>query len=509
MSFLNIPIIDEAKKYMDRNAISSSGVDYTYQQLINSSYSFAQSYLAVNGDLSEERVVFMVKPGFNYVMVQWGIWLSGGVAVPVSITSPFETLQYVLNDTKATHLVIDNSLVDIITLVQRNYTIKICLIDKEKVVQSFQPPVTSLINVNRMAMILYTSGTTSLPKGVVTTHANIVSQVTTLVKAWEWKNTDYTLCVLPLNHIHGIVNVVCCAMWSGACCEFLPKFDAEKVYKTFLEGKLTLFMAVPTIYYKLISQWEIMPTKEKILLQEMMENQRLMVCGSAALPVTILNKWRKISGHTLLERYGMTEIGMALSNRLKGRRYPGYVGKPLPNVQVRITDDNNKPLPIGLSGEIQVKGPLVFKQYWNRDKETKESFTDDGWFKTGDIGIIENDNFKILGRSSIDIIKSGAFKISTIEIEEVLRENKAVLDCSVIGLPDEEWGEIVCAVIVEKMPINKVNLKRWLRSRLAPEKIPRRFEIMQDLPKNTMGKVSKKILLAQLNNQVSIDSTTT
>ena len=381
-----------------------------------------------------------------------------------------------------------------------NYTIKLHLIEKELAVQTFKPSVTSLINVNRMAMILYTSGTTSLPKGVVTTHANIVAQVTTLVKAWEWTMTDYTLCVLPLNHIHGIVNVVCCALWSGACCEFLPKFDAEKVYNIFLEGKLTLFMAVPTIYYKLISQWEIMPSREKSLLQEKMENQRLMVCGSAALPVTILNKWRKISGHTLLERYGMTEIGMALSNRLKGRRFPGYVGKPLANVQVRITDEENKNLPIGLSGEIQVKGPLVFKKYWNRDKETKESFTEDGWFKTGDIGIIENNNFKILGRNSIDIIKSGAYKISAIEIEEVLREYKAVLDCSVVGLPDEEWGEIVCAVIVEKHTINKVNLKRWLRGRLAPEKIPRRFEIMKDLPKNIMGKVTKKDLVLLLTS---------
>lgn len=500
MNLFNIPIIDEAKKYADRDAISSHGVVYTYQQLINSSQSFAQSYLAVNGDLCEERVVFMVKPGFNYVMVQWGIWLAGGVAVPVSVTSPFETLQYVLNDTKATHLVIDKSLTDIIAKVPLNYTIKLHLIEKELAVQTFKPSITSLINVNRMAMILYTSGTTSLPKGVVTTHANIVAQVTTLVKAWEWTMTDYTLCVLPLNHIHGIVNVVCCALWSGACCEFLPKFDAEKVYTIFLEGKLTLFMAVPTIYYKLISQWDIIPSKEKNILQEKMENQRLMVCGSAALPVTILNKWRKISGHTLLERYGMTEIGMALSNRLKGRRFPGYVGKPLANVQVRITDEENKNLPIGLSGEIQVKGPLVFKKYWNRDKETQESFTDDGWFKTGDIGIIENDNFKILGRNSIDIIKSGAYKISAIEIEEVLREYKAVLDCSVVGLPDEEWGEIVCAVIVEKHTINKVNLKRWLRGRLAPEKIPRRFEIMKDLPKNTMGKVTKKDLVVLLTS---------
>ena len=492
-----IPIIEQAKQFRNNIAIYSLGKPYTYQQLIDSSECFARTLLGTKKDLSEERVVFMVKPGFNYVMVQWAIWLAGGVAVPISTSSPLETIQYVLNDTNASILVIDNNYAELIKLAKLTYGIHVHILDEEQSFSNHKPFFSPVIELNRMAMILYTSGTTSLPKGVVTSHNNIVAQITTLIKSWEWTEKDYTLCVLPLNHIHGIINVVCCALWAGASCEFLPKFDAGNVFRIFGEGKLTLFMAVPTIYYKLISYWDEIPYNEKLLIQEKMEKQRLMVSGSAALPVSMLKKWRDISGHTLLERYGMTEIGMALSNRLKGRRYPGYVGRPLAKVQVRIADENNKSLAIGLAGEIQVKGPSVFKMYWNRTEETLESFTADGWFKTGDIGIIENDNFKILGRNSIDIIKSGAYKISAIEIEEVLRENKHILDCSVIGLPNEEWGEIVCAVLVEKAPINIANLKRWLKNKLSSDKIPRRFEIVHELPTNAMGKVSKKELLDQ------------
>lgn len=503
MHLFTIPIIKEVRNYANKTAICSSNKEFTYQQLLDSSHYFAETILACKGDLLESRVIFMVHPSFNYVMVQWAIWLAGGVAVPVNITSPFDTLEYVLTDTGATHLIIDEGLESIVHKVKAQYkNIKLITIGAEEVFPYTQPIVDNNIDLDRMAMILYTSGTTNLPKGVVTTHGNIMAQVTTLIKAWEWTEKDYTLCVLPLNHIHGIVNVVCCALWAGACCEFVSKFDEETVYSIFEKGKVTVFMAVPTIYYKLIAYWEQIPTKEKLIVQEKMENQRLMVCGSAALPVSILKKWRKISGHTLLERYGMTEIGMALSNRLKGRRYPGYVGKPLPKVQVRIADEDNKMLGIGFSGEIQVKGPQVFKKYWNRDKEMEAAFTMDGWFKTGDIGIIENDNFKILGRNSIDIIKSGAYKISAIEIEEVLRAYKNILDCSVVGLPDDEWGEIVCAVIVAKPTIDIKNLKRWLRNKLAPEKKPRRFEIVEELPKNAVGKVSKKDIIHLLSNNI-------
>jgi len=491
-----LPIIDQAKRHLHNIAIQSLGKSYTYQQLLESSEYYAGILLQQSKDLNEQRVLFMVKPGFNYVMVQWAIWRAGGVAVPLSITSPFESIQYVINDTEASILVIDKEFENIIHQTKSHYPIQVHVLENEQVCfKNNEIDLPDDISLDRMAMILYTSGTTSVPKGVVTTHANIVAQITVLIEAWEWTEKDYTLCVLPLHHIHGIINVVCCSMWSGACCEFLPKFDAGHVMRIFGEGKITLFMAVPTIYFKLISYWDEIPLQDRLLLRDKMENQRVMVCGSAALPVSMLKKWKKISGQILLERYGMTEIGMALSNRLKGRRYPGYVGKPLPNIHVRITDENDKILSIGMPGEIQVKGPSVFKKYWKREKETTASFTEDGWFRTGDIGIIENNNFKILGRNSIDIIKSGAYKISALEIEEVLREYKNIAECSVIGLPDDEWGEIVCAVLVEKAEIDFSVLKRWLRNKLSSDKIPRRFEIVNELPRNAMGKVSKKELI--------------
>jgi len=185
-------------------------------------------------------------------------------------------------------------------------------------------------------MILYTSGTTSKPKGVVTTHANIEAQITGLVNAWEWEKDDYILNILPLHHVHGIINVMSCALWSGACCEFLPKFDAKTVWKIIESGRLTLFMAVPTIYYKLISYWEEASSEEQQKMSKAASKLRLMVSGSAALPVPVLEKWRSISSQTLLERYGMTEIGMGLSNSYRNERRPGHVGLPLPSVEMRL-----------------------------------------------------------------------------------------------------------------------------------------------------------------------------
>ena len=226
------------------------------------------------------------------------------------------------------------------------------------------PPLR--VEVGRRAMIVYTSGTTAKPKGAVTTHANLEAQVTSLVSAWEWAADDRTLLVLPLHHVHGIVNVVTCALWAGATCDMLPKFDAAKVWSRIAQGDLTLFMAVPTIYQRLIAEWEGAPPAERTKMSAGCAKMRLMVSGSAALPVSTLERWKEISGHTLLERYGMTEIGMALSNPLHGERRPGTVGIPLPGVDVQLTNE----------GEIEVKGPSVFLEYWRKPAETKAAFRD-------------------------------------------------------------------------------------------------------------------------------------
>ncbi len=492
-----IPIIEQAKNHFNRIAIYSSGKSYTYEQLIESSGYYAKKLLNNKDDLREERVAFMVKPGFNYVMVQWGIWQAGGVAVPLDINSPIELLQNIINETKPLTLVIDKDFAEMVQSLLENHQCKVITIDTEQTYYSNQTYSDLNIDLDRMALILYKSDNIKLTKGVVITHANIYAQINSLVKSLEWKKNDYTLSLLPLHQIQGIIDVVCCSLWVGACCEFLFKFNEANIFQTFGEGKVTLFMADSNIYNRLIKFWNEIPYREKLLIQEKMEHQRLMVNTSTLMSVSMLHKWKKISGQTLIERYGMTETGMVFSNPLKGKRNPGYVGKPLPKVQVRIADENNKSIGIGSLGEIQVKGPNVFKMYWNKEQETKDAFTKDGWFRTGDIGIIENDNFKLLGKDNADIITLEGNKISALEIEQVLKAHKNIIDCSVIGLKDESLGKVACAIIVPKLPISENNLKRWLKNKLDSDKIPKKFMMIDKLPKNSSGKISKGILIKQ------------
>ena len=225
---------------------------------------------------------------------------------------------------------------------------------------------------------------------------------------------------------------------------------------------------------------------------------RLMVSGSAALPVQTLEEWEAISGHVLLERYGMTEIGMALSNPLHGERRPGYVGTPLPGVDLRLVDEDNQPVPPGASGEIQVQGPAVFTEYWGKPEATESEFVD-GWFKTGDVAVLEDGAYRILGRSSVDIIKTGGFKVSALEVEDVLREHPDIDECAIVAMEDLEWGERVCAALVlaRDGALTLEQLRDWSRERLAPYKMPSRMIEMGELPRNAMGKVVKPDLTKQ------------
>ena len=343
-------------------------------------------------------------------------------------------------------------------------------------------------------MIVYTSGTTGKPKGVVTTHANIAAQVTSLVTAWEWRADDWILLVLPLHHVHGIINVLTCALWAGARCEMPPKFDAERVWARIAAGELTLFMAVPTVYGKLITAWEAAAPERRRAWSAgcAPPRMRLMVSGSAALPVQRLERWREISGHVLLERYGMTEIGMALSNPLRAERRPGFVGAPLPHVEARLVDESGQPVPPGTPGEIEVRGATVFLEYWRRPDETAAAFRD-AWFRTGDVAVVEHGAYRILGRSSVDIIKTGGYKVSALEVEEVLRTHPAIAECAVVGVEDPEWGERICAAVERRgeVDLTLAALQAWAKERLAPYKIPRALRSVHTLPRNAMGKVTK------------------
>ncbi|MGH7600875.1 MAG: AMP-binding protein, partial [bacterium] len=290
----------------------------------------------------------------------------------------------------------------------------------------------------------------------------------------------------------GIINALTCALWAGAICEILPKFDAEEVWGRFVAGNVTLFMAVPTIYAKLIEAWEAAPPAQQKIMSEACARMRLMVSGFAALPIRVLEKWQEMTNHVLLERYGMTEIGMALSNPLHGRRVQGCVGVPLPDVAVKLVDENGNEVADGTPGEIFVKGAGVFLEYWGKSEATQLAFRD-GWFCTGDIAVMENGVYRILGRSSVDIIKTGGYKISALEIEEVLRAHPQIKECAVIGIKDEEWGERVAAALVLKLgcAMTLDSLRSWAKERMAAYKIPTRILVLDALPRNAMGKVIK------------------
>lgn len=488
-----LKIVDNAHKNLENTAIIDHTHAYTYKELIVESGKFSQVLLGQHTDLNEAAVAFMVSPGFDYVRVQWAIWQAGGITVPLCLSYPLASLTYTIENSEAKILIVSPEYADLLQGLALEKTIRFIVLGSDDLNHKTENVVLPAIHESRRAMILYTSGTTNLPKGVVTTHQNLNAQIESLIEAWEWSINDHTICVLPLHHVHGIVNVVSCALWAGACCEFLPSFSAQGIFDAFTRGKINVFMAVPTIYFKLIAHWETLLVDEQKELTKIMENLRLMISGSAALPISIMEKWQKISNHTLLERYGMTEIGMALSNPLSGQRYAGHVGYPLPGVQVRLADEQDQEISPTEIGEIQVKGANVFSEYWNKPEATQTSFTEDGWFKTGDVATVdEAGGYRILGRNSVDIIKSGGYKISALEIEEVLRNHPSISDCCVIGIDDEEWGELVIAVIVPKVEqIDLSELNNWMRTQMPAYKTPRKYKLTDELPRNAMGKVTK------------------
>ena len=492
---MSIELVARATRHGINTAIIDAAGEHSYDDLLHASERVARTLLAKRADLGEVRIAFMVGPGLEYAATMWGIWRAGGIAVPLALMHPIPEIEYVLDDTGAEAIVADhaNALrIRPLAKARDAWFVQ----SGEWAGSSDRQPGARLPDVGeaRRALILYTSGTTSRSKGVVLTHRNLRAQMESLVHAWAWSERDRILHVLPLHHTHGIVNALLCALWSGASCEMLPVFDARRVWERFAGGDLTLFMAVPTIYAKLIAEWESASPPDRERWSRGARELRLMVSGSAALPVTVFERWREITGQQLLERYGMTEIGMALSNPIDGERRPGTVGEPLPGVEVDLRDENGHALADGgTPGEIHVRGPGVFLEYWNRHEATRATFRDD-WFRTGDIATVDDGYYRILGRSSVDIIKTGGYKVSALEIEEALRTHPAVKDCAVVGIEDPEWGERVSAAVVPSSTTSAdsaESLKAWLADRIAPYKVPRRWLFVQDLPRNAMGKVTK------------------
>jgi malonyl-CoA/methylmalonyl-CoA synthetase len=413
------------------------------------------------------------------------------MAVPLAVSHPPPELAYVLDDAEPQAVLIHHGMVERIAGAAAERGLPV--VTTGRIMEGTASQDLPDVDASDAAMMLYTSGTTGRPKGVVISHANIGAQVEALSEAWGWSADDRILLHLPLHHVHGIVNVLTTALWNGAACEIMPSFDPVAVWRHLATGDFTLYMAVPTVYRRLIEAWTDADAPTRDQWSAGAQACRLMVSGSAALPVPTLERWREITGHTLLERYGMTEIGMALSNPLVGERRPGFVGKPLPGVDVRLVDEDEKPVSSGTPGQIHVRGPTVFSEYWRRPEETQAAFAPGGWFRTGDQAVVEAGAYRILGRRSVDILKSGGEKISALEIEDALRSHPHVRDCAVVGVPDPVWGDRVCAAVVLEptTSLEDDELRAFAKERLAPYKVPKDFVFVDDLPRNAMGKVTK------------------
>ena len=496
-------LVARARAHGDLVALVDRAGSCTYAELLAGADRLAAALLGARRDLGEARVLLLVPPTHAYVVGQWATWIAGGVTVPLAPAHPAAEWHDVAEDSRATLAIVSPEFEDAFAPVARARGI--CVFAPVAPQDPFALDEVShpshaawpALGADRRALMLYTSGTTSRPKGVVLTHGNVEAEIACLIDAWGWSAADCVLHVLPLNHTHGLINILGCALWSGAVCEIAPSFDPVAVWRRLASGDITLFMAVPTIYGRLIAAWHDASPDDQRRWAVGAAGVRLFVSGSAALPVAVLEEWRVLTGHTLLERYGMTEIGMALSNPLEGERRPGSVGQPLPGVEVRLLDDEGRDAADGEPGELHVRGRGVFLEYWNRPEATAQSFRDGGWFRTGDVATLERGAYRLLGRRSVDIIKTGGERVSALEVEDTLRGHPAIADCAVVGLPDPEWGECVAAAVVLRgnAELDLAALREWGRSRLAPAKIPRRLLVVAALPRNAMGKISKPQLI--------------
>ncbi len=474
-----------------RTALIEDGRTVSYGELDAASRRFAAGLLGGKADLEEERIAFFLPGSADYVTVMHGVWRAGGIAVPLNTGSAIPELEHYLSTARVTRLVARAD--DCANLAELCAQCGTELLDVAKLGSEEAVSLPDLPETRR-AMILFTSGTTNKPKGVVSTHANIRAQITALIEAWEWSEEDAIPLFLPLHHIHGIINVLGCGLWAGAAVHLFGKFDMERIVRGVAAGDYSLFMAVPTVYVKILQYLEGLESESAEKICSGFGAMRLNVSGSAACPVPLFEQWRKRTGQVLLERYGMTEIGMAISNPYRGERRAGHVGQPLPGVEVRLVDEDGSVVDgEGQPGEIHVRGPAVFLEYWDNPQATAESFTDDGWFCTGDMAVLDGGYYRIMGRSSIDIIKSGGYKLSALEIEGVLLNHPAIAEIAVVGAEDEMWGEAVAAFIVLQggAQLSFEELKAWCDGRLSSYKVPKRVQFVEALPRNAMGKVTK------------------
>ncbi len=469
-------------------------------------YTYGELYAAVErwagalqrlGLQKGDRIAFFLGNRPEFVIAYLAVIRLGGVMVPINLRYRKREISHILHDSTARFLLTEASQQPVLDELEAGDLAaleRVLSVDAtESWLDDASTPAPVLVQGEDLALILYTSGTTGRSKGAMITHNNVLATVTGLLSAWAWEREDVILLPLPLFHTHGLIVGLHCTLAAGATTRLRPHFDLAETLEVLGSGSATLFFAVPTIYFRLVDALRRMEKKPDF------SRMRLFCSGSAPLPAETHTEFEQLTGLRILERYGMTETGMNLSNPYAGPRIAGTVGTPLPGVCARIVDGQNNPVPPGVEGELLVRGSNVFDGYWQDPAKTAASFSTDGegirWFHTGDLARqdAQTGYVTLLGRRH-ELIISGGFNIYPREIEEMLCAFAGVIEAAVVGTPHPDWGEVPVAYLVCTGALDEAGLVAFCRSQLASFKLPRRFHYVEQLPRNAMGKVQKHLL---------------
>lgn len=461
----------------DRVAVIFHGTQLTFAELDVKSNQMA-NYLQSKGLQSGDRLCLYLENSLEFIEIYLACLKLGVIVVPVNILYREREITHILEDATPVALVSLQKIDGIATWDAKSMATEARKHKKDKIVCK--------ASGDSPAAIIYTSGTTGSSKGAVLSHNNFIANAINLNTCWKITETDRLLLGLPLFHVHGLANGMHCAFIAGATMKLLPRFEHEKIKDECADFRPTLFYGVPTVYIRLLEK----PDSDAKIISESI---RLFVSGSAPLPPQVLDSFNEKYGHVILERYGMTETLMNISNPYEGERRAGTVGLPLPGTSVKIVTPTGKEAAVNEEGEIYIKGPNVFAQYWNRPDATNASF-ENGYFKTGDMAVVSEDGyFTLRGRRS-ELIISGGFNIYPREIEEFLMELDEVKEAAVIGVTDTVRGELPVAFIVPASTLDEKLLEEKCKKALASFKVPRKFIAIDALPRTALGKVQKHLL---------------
>ena len=496
-------VLSEAcKKYGDQRVVFFEGKKYTFRE-IDEEVRRRAIWLKTLGIQKGDRIALQLPKSMEFMFIHLAVLSIGAITLPLNPDYAPEEVHYYLSDSGASLFVTYGkgfeSNRDLVKGIQGMRTF---LVDGtspdglgplspalEKV--DGRDPRTYPTQDDDVAMFMYTSGTTGKSKGAMITHRNLVTNMMALKEVWGWTDQDKLLHVLPLIHVHGLCVALHGGIATGSTIIMHERFDPKRTWKTIEEERCTLFMAVPTIYHRLLSEWDHVKPN--------LSSMRVFISGSAPLSEPLFHRFEETTGFRILERYGMTEAGMITSNliSLPGRKAKS-VGYPLPGVKARVVSDKGVDVKPGEIGEVWIRGDNVFKGYWRMPEKTQESF-EEGWLKTGDVGYQDpGDNLRLylVGRAR-ELIITGGYNVYPKEIENVLEKHEAVHEAAVIGLPDEDYGERVTAVVVPKKDQTETSTEEILsycKQHLAGYKCPKQVILVDQLPRNTMGKIQKDVL---------------